>query len=60
MKLSIVLRTIDFRGDHAADAFIVHELRNGETVEQLAERLLQKEAYIRDGAKVIEIREVQP
>ncbi len=60
MKLSIMLRTTDYRGDHAADACIAYDVADGETVQQLAERLLVDESYIRKGAKVVEIREVQP
>ena len=60
MKLSILLRTTDYRGDHAADVCIAYEVKDGETVQQLAERLLKDESYIRRGAKVVEIRETQP
>jgi hypothetical protein len=60
MKLSILLRTTDYRGDHAADACIAYDLNGDETVQQLAERLLGDESYIRKGAKVVEIREIQP
>lgn len=59
MKLSVLLHTTDYRGDHAADVIIAHEIQPGETVQQLAERLLGNESYIKDGAKVIEIRIVQ-
>lgn len=59
MKLLVLLHTVDYRGDHSADVTIAHELQAGETVEALAERLLQNEPYIRDGAKVIEIRVIQ-
>lgn len=60
MKLSILLRTGDFRADHMADVLIAHDLIEEETVIQLALRLLQKEVYVKDGTKVIEIREIQP
>lgn len=58
MKLSVLLKTIDFRGDHAADVAIAHELRSGETVEELAHRLLVQTpgAFVRPGTEVIEIR----
>ena len=39
MKLSIIHRTREYRGDHSADITIVHELRKGESIEDLAERL---------------------
>lgn len=59
MKLSVLLKTNEFRGDHAADVTLAYELRPGETVEQLAERIIRqgrnKDAY----ADVIEIRLVQ-
>jgi len=60
MRLSVLLRTIDFRGDHSADVLIAHDVRPGETVEELATRLLGKEPYITAEAKVIEIRFVVP
>ncbi|HWR21009.1 MAG TPA: hypothetical protein VN444_04015 [Verrucomicrobiae bacterium] len=41
MKLSILLRTQEFRGDHSADVLQAHDLLEGETVEALAGRLLQ-------------------
>ena len=56
MKLSVIHRTEDYRGDHSADIEVAHELRPGETVEQLAERL-----KLADGAQrgdVIEIRAI--
>ena len=56
MKLSVILRTNEFRGDHAADVSLVYEVKPGETVEQLAARIIRegrnKDAY----ADVIEIR----
>lgn len=59
MKLSILLRTIDFRGDHAAEVAEAHTLRDGETLEDLADRLLQDESYIHAKHKVIEIRRIE-
>ena len=56
MKLSVIHRTEDYRGDHSADICIAHELRAGETVEHLATRL-----NLPDGAArgdVIEIRAI--
>lgn len=38
MKIQIMLHTVDFRGDHAADVCRVVEYKPGETVEQLCER----------------------
>jgi len=59
MKLSIMLRTADYRGDHSTDVLIAYDCLPDETVHQLAERLLQPEPYVRDGSKVIEIRVIQ-
>lgn len=53
MKLSILLRTSDFRGDHAADVWIAHDVQPDENVTQLAERLLGS-----SHCDVIEIRSV--
>ncbi len=55
MKLNILVWTTDYRGDHSADVRIAYEAQENETVQQLAERLLQGSA-----TNVIEIREVQP
>lgn len=49
-KLCVFRRTSDYRGDHAADVLLVHELRPGETVDELAARLLL------ENSDVIEIR----
>ena len=40
MKLSILHRTADFRGDHSADILIAHETVDGEAVTELARRIL--------------------
>ena len=45
MKLSILLHTKDYRGDHSADVCIAHEPMHEETVEHLAERLLKLSAW---------------
>lgn len=44
MKLSVLLRTSHMRGDHAADVAIAYDIKPGETVEELATRLLTKKA----------------
>lgn len=41
MKLSIILRTSDFRGDHETDVAVAIEPQPGETVEQLVRRVYQ-------------------
>lgn len=43
MKLSILLHTSVFQGDRSDNVVIAHELRPGETVEELAARLLNSE-----------------
>ena len=55
MKLSILLRTRDHRGDHDADVAIAFEPRPGETVEELAKRVFSEGRTI----EVIELRVVQ-
>lgn len=37
-KLAIVLRTIDYRGDHASDVELPIEYKPGETIDDLVER----------------------
>ena len=56
MKLSIIHRTREYRGDHSADITIAHELRDGKSVENLAERL--KLADNAQKGDVIEIRAI--
>lgn len=59
-KFSILLHTSDYRGDHSTDIAMAFNVRPGETVEQLAERLLIDKVH---GAKFnerIEIRLIQP
>lgn len=56
MKISILLRTQDYRGDHCADVAIAVEPVENETVRELAQRLLPDN---RTGSiEVIEIRRV--
>ena len=52
MKLNILLKTSDYRGDHSADIWVAHEVKPQETVEELAKRLLT------NPQEVIEIRVV--
>lgn len=40
MRIHALLHTSDNRGDHAADIEIAHEVRDGETVEELVARVL--------------------
>jgi len=51
--LNILHATYDYRGDHAADVYIAHLCKDGETVLQLAQRLLKSDT------DWIEIRLVQ-
>lgn len=56
MKLNIMVHTVNFCGDHAADACIALDAKDGETVEQLVERArLGKNEYAGKGER-IEIR----
>lgn len=59
MKISVMLITSDFRGDHAADVFIAHELKPNETVKELVERLI-KEDNLGGYSDHIELRVVNP
>ncbi len=40
MKVSIMLVTTDYRGDHSADVRIAYELQADESVDHLVKRLL--------------------
>lgn len=42
MKISVLLHSQEHRGDHIAEVMTAHDVKPGETVEQLAERLLCK------------------
>ncbi len=39
MKLSILKRTTEYRGDHSTDLLLAYDLRPGESVENLVARL---------------------
>ena len=41
MKLTCLLRTTDYRGDHSAEVIIPIEIEENETVESLCKRLLR-------------------
>lgn len=47
MKYTVQLHTTDYRGDHSADVCQVHEVRDGETVDELAFRLLTRSEWDR-------------
>lgn len=53
MKISVLLATSENRGDHAADLRVAHEVRPGETVEELVRRLLHRRRG-RGGSRVPE------
>lgn len=40
MKVSVLLRTSEYRGDHSADVFRAYEVKPDETVTALLERLI--------------------
>ena len=44
MEMNILLHTDDYRGDHSADVQIAVKALPGETLEQIAARLLRKPA----------------
>ena len=52
MKLSVLKRSFEYRGDHTADVTIACELEDGETVLDLLSRLIPNE----DPKEWIEIR----
>lgn len=54
MKISVLLHTTDYRGDHSAEVAIAHEVRPGETVEELMGSLIQDQRV-----DYIELRYVQ-
>lgn len=56
MKISAILRTVHFRGDHAADAGVAFDLLPAETVEHLIERVMGKSTYIAKEYEWIELR----
>lgn len=61
MRLSILLATSVFRGDHHAEVFLAHEPLPGETVAELVARLIPKPSsgYRQEQAEdVIQIRVV--
>lgn len=58
MKISVQLHTTDYRGDHSADVCQIHEVREGETVDELAARLLTRSEYNRKQGKRMAV--VQP
>ena len=53
LEISIILKTSDFRGDHATDVSVAHRYKPGETIEELVDRTL------RDPHDHIEIRIVK-
>lgn len=59
-KISVLLRTSEYQGDHSDAVSIACELREGETVQQLAERLLKDGSYSNKFHDVIELRLVRP
>jgi len=56
MKLNILLKTADYRGDHAADVAVALDPVPGETVEELVQRSGMLSLDSRKGPEVIEIR----
>jgi hypothetical protein len=56
MKLSILVQTSHFRGDHASDQCIAIEQKPDETVEQLVKRASLGENKYAGQGEVIEIR----
>lgn len=58
MKLAILLRTAEYRGDHSADVTRIYDLIPGETVEELARRLFVSNPYTKTEHDWIEIRVV--
>lgn len=58
MRIIAGLRTVDFRGDHAADTFLLYEIAPGETVEHLCSRLVGHNKYIQQFDEVVELRVV--
>lgn len=58
-RIIAVFHTVDFRGDHAADVTTLNEVREGETVEELANRLFNKRHHAPEEYERIELRTVR-
>ena len=58
-KLSVRVFTAEFRGDHAADICEQHEIQLGETVEALAERILNRGRGTHDSSKFADWIEIK-
>ena len=61
-NVSVMLRTAEFRGDQAADVFLMQELKQGETVESLVARLIRRQRNQYDGvpeSDVVELRVIK-
>lgn len=58
MKISVLHRTSENRGDHGADVVVAHDLLPGETVESLVERLMTRKhrGLMQGPGDVIELR----
>lgn len=58
-QISVLLHTSEYRGDHSADVVKAYEIKEGETVEELVERLIAEQsswAY----TDHIELRRINP
>lgn len=56
MRLSILLKTADYRGDHTTDVAVALDVLPGETVEHLAARAFGHRKYMEKEYEVLEIR----
>jgi hypothetical protein len=55
LKIAVLHHTSEYRGDHAADVCKVVDLRPGETVEALVQRVMTQRAYFdRIELKIVE------
>lgn len=54
--ISILLHTMDYRGDHSTDVVLAIAEIPGETVEQLVGRTIGKNKYVNGASEHIEIR----
>lgn len=57
MNVTIELHTNEYRGDHDADVVIAYAVREGETVQELAQRLIADPV---SATSYIVIRRVEP
>ena len=59
MTIQVMLRSADYRGDHATDTLVAIEPIPGETVEHLVDRTIGR-AWLEAESEVVELRVARP